>query len=309
MVVIVVIAIIVVLWLLWNLNKDSIRVGPRPEPVGGVKSENVGPGEVKISWHKALNATKYRIFIGGDNDGDYDDAPMSSKKVGATRPFVKAGPKVGCGQDCCPGTCDACVSQQNYQQLIETTHNEVIVESCQAQFCYIVVAYNEFNQSGECTTVYFANPECSCEDVEAWVASSNCTGTVIKWRRPKCCEFLHIYVNSVQIDVVDARLETITLPSIPLTATIKVACEGDCSTGPQIIIQPLPMPPHDDDCGCEEHHHHHSCNGPRVSGPPGFKSRPRSRPAPRLPVPNKRTDRARLAVVVPKTPRVAIPKQ
>ena len=43
-VVIVVIAIIVVLWLLWNLNKDSVRVGPRPEPVGGVKSENIGPG-------------------------------------------------------------------------------------------------------------------------------------------------------------------------------------------------------------------------------------------------------------------------
>ena len=315
-VVIVVIAIIIVLWLLWNLNKDSVRVGPRPEPVGGIKATNIGPGEVKISWHRALNAVKYRVFIGGDNDADLDNGVMSKRKVGASRPFVKAGPKVGCGQDCCPGTCDACVTQSNYQYLVETHHHEVVVESCQATFCYIVVAYNEFGQSGECTTVYTASPICACENVDAWVATSDCRGTTIKWRRPRCCETFHIYVNAVLVDSVDATLETVTIPATLPTDVITVSCQGDCNTGPQITIQPAPVVPPDNDCGCDDVHHHdhdhdNTChsNKPQVAGVPGFKSRPRSRPAPRMPSPNKRSDKPRLAVVVPKTQRVTLPKQ
>jgi hypothetical protein len=314
-VVIVVIAIIVVLWLLWNLNKDSVRVGPRPEPVGGVKSENIGPGEVKISWHRALNAAKYRVFI---NNDPIVTSSLGGKGriVGATRPFVKAGPKVGCGQDCCPGTCDACVTQSNYQYLVETNHTEVIVESCDAQFCYIVVAYNEFGQSGECTTIFTATPQCACENVDAWVVTSNCLGTTIKWRKPKCCLHFLIYVNGTLVDTVDASLETVTIPSVPSTDVITVACEGLCNTGPQITIQPTPHHEdhHEEHCGCdddhhEEHHDDHTCHGPNVTGVPGFKSRPRSRPAPRMPSPNKRSDKPRISVVVPKTQRVALPKQ
>lgn len=306
MVVIVVIAIIIVLWLLWNLNKDSVCIKPRPEPVGGVKVTNLGPGEVKISWHKTMNAVKYRIFINGDNDNDADDAPMGKLKVKGPRPFVKAGPKVGCGQDCCPGTCDACVSQSNYKSLIETSQTEVVVETCQAEFCFIIVAYNECGQSGQCTTVYTANPQCTCGHVDAWVASSDCRGTTIKWHKPKCCEHLHIYVNSQQVEVVDASLETVTIPAVPEGQTIAVACESDCGMGAQVIISP---PPHEEDsdseCDCEEdechhrrhHHHHHDdecneCSKPRPAAVPGYRSRHRRRPAPRVPRPSPQGPRS-----------------
>ena len=54
---------IVVLWLLLSLDKNDVCYGAVPDPVGNVLAENVGPGEVKISWDPTPNATKYRVYL------------------------------------------------------------------------------------------------------------------------------------------------------------------------------------------------------------------------------------------------------
>tara|TARA_R110001632_G_scaffold232940_2_gene375585 strand:- start:1794 stop:2642 length:849 start_codon:yes stop_codon:yes gene_type:complete len=219
---------IVVLWLLLSLDKNDVCYGAVPDPVGNVLAENVGPGEVKISWDPTPNATKYRVYLN-----------TCPEEVTASRKKCTAGNKVGaCGQSCCPDTaCTACVSQSNYKKLIETDATSVIIETCEPCLCYIIVPYNHCGQAGQCKEVRTVNIECMVDDIQAWIVQDNCLGTNIQWLKPKCCDTIHIYVDGQLFESVDAALQMIKLETIPEELEIAIQCETSCGLGELNILR------------------------------------------------------------------------
>ena len=238
-VVIIVIAALIVLWLLWRIvdgNGGSNCYGPKPDPVGGIVSESLGAGQVKISWDHAPNADHYRVFINAP-----EPVPVTAGKGGSRRFNLKnksPHPVGACGDaSCCPQeACDTCVSQSNYAKVVETRENYIIVETCEPEICYIVVPYNRCNQAGSCKSVYTASVECIVDDIEAYVVQNDCRGLEVRWNCPKCCDTVNIYVDGALVDSVDAAAGVYSSAGIDCCAELALQCESSCGQGQLNVI-------------------------------------------------------------------------
>lgn len=234
-VVIIVIAALIVLWLLWSLDHHNDNhancYGPRPDPVGGIKSESLGPGEVKISWDPTPNATHYRVYINA--------TPLAPESSAQRRQCASKFKVAACGDgSCCPTECTACVSQSNYAKLLETSETSVIIETCEPSICYIVVPYNRCGEAGDCKTVNFVDVECIVDDIEAWLVNSDCNGLKIAWNCPRCCDTVHIYVDGQLVDSVDAALHMWSGALPPEGSEVALQCETACGLGELNVLIP-----------------------------------------------------------------------
>lgn len=305
---IVVIAIValVILWLLFHHKDDSSHHGDhgngghghqqncwgaKPDPVGGITSESAGPGKVKICWDPTPNAVKYRVYIN-------ECAPSAGKPNLSKKVFT--GGRHAVGSNCCPEHCDACVTQTKYKDLIETDQTCITYETCKPHICFLIVAYNHCGQSGDCREINYAQVECRVDTVDAWIVQDDCRGLKIQWNCPKCCEKIHIFVDCQPVACVPCSEGEVTLEAAPECASIEIACETCCGVGEKTILRPrceeeCESSSSDSDCDCEEHHCHHVDSKKKVQVP-GFKTRPKGKPAPRMPVPNKRSERGRITV-------------
>jgi hypothetical protein len=305
---IVVIAIValVVLWLLLNSNLEDNHhhghghgggnggrncVQAKPDPVGGITSEPAGPGKVKICWDAAPNAAKYRVYV--------NEAWVDSPKSAMTKKVFTPKHSVGsCGSNCCPEDCDACVSQTKYKDLIETDQTCITYETCKPHICFMIVAYNECGDSGDCREINYACIECRVDKIDAWIVQDDCRGLKIQWNCPKCCEKIHIYYDSQVVACVPCSDGHIELPAAPECSVIEIACETCCGVGERCLLRPgceeeCEEESHDE-CDCDDECY--NCDSKKKTTVPGFKSRPRGKPAPRQPAPNRRSEKPRLTV-------------
>jgi hypothetical protein len=239
---IIVIIVIVVLVALWLLAGSGLNgggcIGPRPDPVGGINTISRPNGEVEISWDAPENASRYKVYV--------NTCPR--QELVSSKRLIKSGNQSGnrhkvgtCGGDCCPGTCDSCVSQSNYKSLIETDQTKITIETCEPCLCFLIVPYNSCGQAGPCNEVNFVNVQCTVSDIHAWIASDDCNGTIIKWDPPRCADTIHIWVDGQDIEQVDASEGQIKLEQIPSGLEIAVQAETPCGLGELVIIRPADL--------------------------------------------------------------------
>lgn len=275
-IVIIIIIVLVVIWLVSGMGHGDRHHGHHDhrgrrgsgygtaDPVGGVNSESLGPGELKISWDPAENAVKYKVYISKCRHGHRKSprrhhgrnaAPSTTQKpvrgLKTASHFVTTNERhcPGCsgeGGDCCPTECYSCVSQYDYDAVIETNDTAVIVETCEPCICFIVVPYNALNDAGKCKKVFYAQVECIVDDVKAWVGESGCNGTTVHWECPKCCEKIHIFVNDqleACVPCCEANSYNIDWLKCGDCAEISIACESACGLGAKNVIGQCSSPP------------------------------------------------------------------
>lgn len=278
----------------------------KPDPVGNVRSECAGPGAVKICWDATPNASKYRVYIN-------ECAPVAGKPNLTKKVFTGKHPVGSCNSNCCPENCDACVSQTKYKDLVETDQTCIVYETCKPSICFMVVAYNACGESGDCREINYAQVECRVDTVDAWIVQDDCRGLHIKWNCPKCCDKIHVFVDCQPVACVPCCEGEVHLPAAPECVSIEIACETCCGVGEKVLLRPEcqeeceSSSSSDSECECEEHHCSHSSRKAKV---PGFKSRPRTKPGPRMPAPNRRSEKPRLTVPsAPKMKKTQVPQQ
>lgn len=262
-IVLIVIAALVVLWVIMSVKKhrdeedddDSgsrrrRRGKGRPDPVGGVVVKTTAPGEVTISWDPAPNAVSYRVFL-----NTCDAAPQGAKKTSC-----------GSGGGCCPDEpCESCVSQTNYEKVVDTEATSIIIETCSGCVCFLIVPYNRDGDAGECKEVRYAYPECLTPCIKGHIKYSNCDGTHITWDCPKCCETVNVYVDGILFESVACEEGCITLEQIPECIEIGLQCESACGLGEITVIK----------------QGHHQPTGAMLAEATKFRSRRRQLPAPK----------------------------
>lgn len=226
-IVIVVIIAVVILWVIMSMREERHHDNGGhgiPSPVGGVVVKTNVPGEVTISWDPARNASSYRVFL-----NVCDSAPQGKNK----------SKKTNCGSGgCCPTeACESCVSQTNYQKVVETEGTSIIVETCSGCVCYLIVPYNHQGDAGPCNEVRYAYPECLVPKASGRVEYSNCDGTKICWDDASCCETMNIYVDGTLFESVPHHEHSIVLEQIPQCIEISLQCESSCGLGEIVVIQ------------------------------------------------------------------------
>ena len=196
-----------------------------PAPVGGVVVKTDQPGEVTISWDPTPNADHYLIYL-----NTCTDAPGAGRK--------KVGSCGDHGSACCPvEECDDCVSQSNYEKLVETEGTSICVETCSPCVCFLIVPYNRHGDAGNCTQVRFAFPECFTPCIRGQIKFSNCDGTHITWECPECCDTVNIFVDGTLFESVPCEDGCVTLEQIPECIEIGLQCENACGLGEITIIK------------------------------------------------------------------------
>ena len=229
---IIVIVVLVAIWLVTSLDSNGGNcVGPRPDPVGGITTESRPNGEVEISWDRPENAVRFKVYV---NACPAQSVQGKKKLLNSNQRKHKVG---ACGGDCCPGTCDSCVSQSNYKKLFETDDTSLVIKTCEPCLCFLVVPYNSCGQAGPCNEVNFVNVQCTVDELNAWIASNDCNGTIIKWEAPDCADVIHIWVAGEDIEQVDASDGMIALEQIPDGLEIAVQAETSCGLGQLVVIR------------------------------------------------------------------------
>jgi len=245
-----VILVIIILLIIWivnrNNNSDSNGTKQKPQdqnakfgsavtgcaradPVGNVHAEQTGPAQVTITWDAPSNATSYKVFI---NACDPDDCARASNKTKVNANAIKTKCPQGnsnCSDSrCCPQEeCDSCVSQSNYTEVVSTTDTSVVVQTCEACFCYLIVPYNACGEAGPCTQVRYAHLECTPPPPNVWLNRNDCDGVCIGWECSPCCEQVVIYVNCEKVATVPCCEGEWRGPQVPCGVELSVSCKND----------------------------------------------------------------------------------
>lgn len=230
---------LIILWLICRLDKGSegsMCYGPVPDPVGGVRTESLGNGQMKISWDPTPGASSYRVYL---NDAPAE-ATVTPPNAGFNSRNSPNRPKAECGQSsCCPtADCESCVSQSNYKKLLKTEKTYVIVETCEPRLCFVIVPYNSCGQAGACHSVQYLDVDCAIHDMNCWIVKNDCRGLEIRWDPPKCCSDIEIYVNGVLQDTVSSSVGSYSSDGVDCCAEIAVRAPTTCGDGDLNVLVP-----------------------------------------------------------------------
>jgi len=250
-IVILVIAALVIIWLFVSLDSANTPcVGPKPDPVGGIVSSTAPDGLVTISWDRPTNATSFKVYINNC------PAPVTAGKKSATKKVVyntsaqaKANTqklvgknKVGAcgGPDCCPtdaSECTACVSQTKYKKIVETEDTSILIETCEPCLCFMVVPYNSCGQAGPCNEIHYVDVQCTVDVIDAWIGGSDCNGTHIQWKAPRCADSIIILIGGEEVERVAASEGVYHTAQVPDNLEIAVQAVSECGTGEITVVR------------------------------------------------------------------------
>lgn len=258
--VVVVVVILLIIWLVWAVtNNDNNGNGGggngggngngwgRPDPVGGVTTELVQPGTVKICWDRPTNGVSFKVFINSCEGS----CSSSSSSGGRPRPKPRGkrkkrrhhGGKKCNNPECCPVDCDSCVSQSNYEQVIETTDTCVLVDTCEC-ICFIIVAYNRNGDASKCTREYFFD-DCEVGPIQARVVKNDCNGVKIAWECGACCDVVKIWVNRQKVASVPCEEGEWSGPALGCDDVLSVLCKSrKCGKSDRVILINKTPTPH-----------------------------------------------------------------
>ena len=231
--IIIIIAILIVVWLLFSFNDDKQHhhehrdedkrpgFNARPDPVGGVETKSETTGQVEISWDAAENAVKYKVFISKCRHKRRSHQNYK-RPVANSRVVVGNGSHCpGCdgkSNNCCPQKCFSCVSQFDYDEVLETTQTRIVVKTCEPCICFIIVPYNGNNEAG--------------------ISDRGCDGTKIVWKCPPCCDKVLIFVDGCEIAKVPCEDQMFVVKDLSCgeCAEIAIACKSKCGVGERNVV-------------------------------------------------------------------------